>query len=82
MKRNWVVSIFILLCVMGALGLALFVYKPHILPGGEFIINKVRERATVADRVQQYGAGARAWTNALYQRLRIAIKNLPERFTA
>lgn len=55
-KRHWWIAAFGLFC--GALALGALNYDR--IPGAEILIQKMRGKATVADRVQQYGAITRA----------------------
>jgi len=52
---RWLIPLALLGCAV-----ALFAYRPKWFPGGETVVQRVRGRATVADRLAQYGPQARA----------------------
>lgn len=55
-KRHWLIAGFGLACLL----VPLFAYFPDRFPGVTFLKEKLRGRATVADRLTQYGPAARA----------------------
>ena len=48
--------------------LAAFVWRPHIFPGGDTLILKMRGKATVNDRVNQYGASVQSRLAPYFQK--------------
>jgi len=66
MKR-WLAPL-ILFCVIAVL----FVKRPGLFPGGEAVMHRLRGRATVSDRVAQFGPQVRARLAADFKRAGVA----------
>ena len=62
-KQFWLVPLAV---VCGALGL--LTYRSSIFPGGETVVHRVRGRATVGDRVTEFGPRVRARLAPHFQR--------------
>jgi len=67
-KRHWWIAAFGLFCAVLALGALNY----DRIPGAEFMIQKIRGKATVADRIEQYGAVARARWRPYFERKGVA----------
>ena len=68
LKRHYKLLVLALL----ALCLMLFVRRPGLFPGGETMMHRLRGRATVADRLTQYGEAARARLRPHFERQGVA----------
>ena len=50
-RRHWLIAAFGLLCAL----VAVFALNPNRFPGGTIIVQRLRGKATVSDRLSQYG---------------------------
>ncbi len=66
-KRSWWLLSFCALCAL----VAVFVRYPERFPGGTWLVQRLRGKATVADRLAQYGPAARARWKPDFERQKI-----------
>src|ERR1051325_5500440 len=59
-------------CLFLAILLVLFARFYRYLPGGERLVQKMRGRVSTEERLQQFGAGARARLEPLFARAGVA----------
>ena len=62
----------LVLAGLACVALAAFAWKPHRFPGGTFIIQKLRGKATVSDRLVQYGPTVQARWQPLFNKKSLA----------
>lgn len=67
-KRHWWIAAFGLFCAL----IVVFVFNYNRIPGGETIVLRLRGKATVADRVAQFGPVARTRWQPHFQKKDVA----------
>lgn len=67
-KRRWATAGFGLFCILAAA----FVYAPDKFLGGTVLMQRLRGKATVSERLVQYGAAAKARWQPYFEKKRVS----------